>query len=130
MAAAAAALALANATAYSGIVIDPVVIAFAFLARQPGMRTQRTALYTACFAGGTAVFFGLLMTVSHSFHGLLFTVIARDVADYQTTAPILDDIWGYSGMIMVLAVIGIVVACSSEMRSRAALLVLLGSAAS
>ena len=45
--AAAAALALANATAYSGIVIDPVVIAFAFLVWLPRMRARQAALRTA-----------------------------------------------------------------------------------
>jgi hypothetical protein len=129
VAAAAASLALANATAYSGIVIDPVVIGFAFLAREPGMWTRRAAVYAACLTGGAIVFFGVLMTVSHSLSGLLSTVIVRSVADYQGTAPILDDIWGYSGMIMILAIIGSIVACSVESRPRAALLVLLGSAA-
>ena len=129
MIAAAASLALANATAYSGIVIDPVVIAFAFLTRQPGSWTRKVAAYTACFVGGTAVFFGLLMTVAHSFGGLLFTVIERNVADYQSPTPILSDIWNYSGIIMSLAIIGSIVACNMEILSRAALLVLLGSAA-
>ncbi len=129
VAAAAAALALANATAYSGIVVDPVVIGFAFLARPPGMWTRKAVAYVAILAGAAAVLFGVLMTVSHSLSGLVFTVIARNVADYQSAPPILDDMWGYSGLIMILAIIGSIVACITESRSRAALLVLLGSAA-
>ena len=45
--AAAVALALANVTAYSGIVIDPVVIAFAFLVWLPVMRAPR-AFFARC----------------------------------------------------------------------------------
>ena len=81
--AAAAALATANVTAYSGIVIDPVVIAFAFLVWLPDMRVLRSALYTISLAGASAAIFALLIIVSHSWSGLLFTVITRNVADHQ-----------------------------------------------
>lgn len=126
--AAAAALAIANATTYSGIVIDPVVIAFAFLAWLPDIRALRTVLYTVFLAGATAVFFTLLMIASRSWSGLLFTVIARNVADHQGTMTILSDSWGYAGMLTVLAIIGSIVACNIEKRSRASLLVLSGLA--
>jgi hypothetical protein len=127
--AAAAALALANATAYSGIVIDPVVVAFAFLVWLPGTRARQAALRTACLVGCSAVFFGLLMTASRSWTGLLFTVVARKVVDYQSIVTILNAIWGYSGLIMVLAIIGAIAAGNTESRSRAGLLALLGAAA-
>lgn len=127
--AAAAALALANVTAYSGIVIDPVVIAFAVLVWLPRMPGRQAALHTACLLACSAVFFGLLMTASHSWTGLLFTVIARKVVDYQNTVTILNAIWGYSGLIMVLAIVGAIAAGNAESRSRASLLALLGAAA-
>ena len=45
MAAGAVALALANATAYSGIIIDPIVIIFAFLVWLPCMRWRQASLW-------------------------------------------------------------------------------------
>jgi len=127
--AAAAALAMANVTAYSGIVIDPVVIAFAFLVWLPRMQARQAALRTLFLAGCSAVFFGLLMTASHSWAGLLFTVVARQIADYQSIVTIINGIWGYSGLIMVLAIIGAIAAGNTESKSRAGLLALLGAAA-
>jgi hypothetical protein len=127
--AAAIALALANVTAYSGIVIDPIVIAFAILVWLPRMPGRQTALYTACFLGCSVVIFGLLMAASHSWAGLLFTVITRKVVDYQSIVTVLSGIWGYSGLIMVLAIIGAIVAGNTESRPRAGLLALLGAAA-
>lgn len=126
--AAAAALATANVTAYSGIVIDPVVIAFAFLVWLPDMRVWRSLLYTILLAAASAIFFALLITASHSWSGLLFTVIARNVADHQGIVTIISDSWGYAGMLMILAIIGIVTACSAENWRRASLLTLLGLA--
>jgi hypothetical protein len=126
---AAAALALANTTAYSGIVIDPVVIAFALLVWLPRMQAWKAILRMVCLAACSAVFFGLLITASHSWNGLLFTVVARKVADYQGIVTILNAIWGYSGLIIVLAVIGAIAAGSTESRSRIGLLALLGAAA-
>jgi hypothetical protein len=125
IAAAAVALALANVTAYSGIVIDPVVIAFAFLVWLSSMQARQALARTAWFTGGLVFFFGTAMTVSRSWAGLMFTVVARNVADHQSIAAIINEILGYSGLIMILAVIGGIAAISTETRSRAALLALL-----
>ena len=125
---AAAALALANVTAYSGIVIDPVVIAFAILVWLPRMPGRQAAFHTACLLGCSVMFLGLLVTASHSWAGLLFTVIARKVVDYQSIVTILSAAWGYSGLIMVLAIIGAIAAGNNESRSRAGLLALMAAA--
>jgi 4-amino-4-deoxy-L-arabinose transferase-like glycosyltransferase len=127
--AAALALAAANVTAYSGIVIDPVVIAFAFLAWLPDMQVRRAALYTIWLTGASVLLFALLIIASHSWSGLQFTVIARNIADHEDTVTILSDCWAYAGMLLVLATIGSITACSTERRSRAGLLLLLGFAA-
>lgn len=129
LAAAAAALALANAAAYSGIVIDPVVIGFAFLVWLPRMRTRMALLWATCLMVGCAIFFGLFMTASHSWRGLLFTVIARSKSDYQSSQLVVHDIWGYSGLIICLAVVGIVLAVGTEGRRHGALIALLGCSA-
>jgi 4-amino-4-deoxy-L-arabinose transferase-like glycosyltransferase len=124
-----AALALANMTAYSGIVIDPIVVAMALLVWRPRASAPGAVLRTAWFAGVAAVVFALLMTASHAWPGLLYTVVARNIADYQGAAAILSEILGYAGLVMVLAVIGILAAIRTEPRPRAALLTALGCAA-
>ena len=127
--AAAAALALADATAYSGIVIAPVVITFAFLVWVHRMRARRAILRAACLAGCSAAFFVLLMTTSRSWAGLRFTVLYRSIADHQSSLLVLKDIWIYSGLITSLAIIGLLIAVGTERRQRAALLALLSCAA-
>ena len=122
VAAAAVALAVANLTAYPGIVIDPLVIAFAFLAWRPRMRRQESISCTAWLTGAIALSFGLLMTLSHSWTGLFSTAFAQHTAGYQGAAPIIGQIWGYSGPIIALAVIGAAVTLQSERRNHAALL--------
>ena len=44
-------LALSTATAYSGLVIDPVVIAFAFLVWRPRLGVRRACYSTAWLTG-------------------------------------------------------------------------------
>ncbi len=122
IAAAAVALALANVTAYSGIVIDPVVIAFAFLAWQTRMPSQQSLSCTAWFAAAWALSFGLLMTASHSWSGLSATVFTPNTAGNQRVSAILGDIWGDSALIIGLALIGALVTLQSEKRNHVALL--------
>lgn len=129
VAAAAAALALANATAYSGIVIDPVVIIFAFLVWLPRMHAPRALLRAASFVGIGMVFFGLVMTMSHSWAGIVLTVLHRSGSDRQSVQIVLKDIWSYSGLVASLAVIGVLTALGAEARQRSVLLGLLGCAA-
>ncbi len=145
VAAAAAALALANATAYAGIVIDPVVIAFAFLIWVPRMGAQQAAHSAAWLTGGLVVFFSLLLTASHSWAGVLSSVINgnlaghqgiplsslvnRNLAVHKSSLVILNAVWSYSGLVIVLAVIGAITAIGTERRPRAFLLALLAGAA-
>lgn len=129
VAGAAVALGLANATAYSGIVIDPVLIGFAFLVWLPSMRARRALLSALCLAVGCAIVFGLLMTGAGSWPGLVFTVIDRTTSDHQSSLLVLNDVWGYSGLIVCLAVVGIVFAVGTENRQRGFLIALLGCAA-
>ncbi len=122
VAAAAVALALANVTAYSSIVIDPVVIAFAFLAWRTRMPAPQSLSCAAWLAGAWAFSFALLMTASHSWAGLSSTVFSSNAAGYQTVSPVLSEIWGYSGLIIGLAAIGAIVTLRSGSRNHAALL--------
>ena len=129
VAGAAVALGLANATAYSGIVIDPVLIGFAFLVWLPSMRARRALLWALCLAVGCAIVFGLLMTGAGSWPGLVFTVIDRTTSDHQSSLLVLNDVWGYSGLIVCIAVVGIVFAVGTENKQRGFLIALLGCAA-
>jgi Dolichyl-phosphate-mannose-protein mannosyltransferase len=126
VAASAASLALANATAYSGLVIDPVVITFAFLMWLPLVQKRRALCCTAWFIGVWAIFFTLLITVSQSWTGISFTVVNRSIADYQGDIVIASDVWKYGGLLMMIAIIGAIVAIAREGLRFALLIVLLG----
>jgi Dolichyl-phosphate-mannose-protein mannosyltransferase len=126
---AAATLALANTTAYSGIVIDPVMICFAFLVWLPRGHAKKSLFQVVCFAAGCTLFFGLIMTASGSWRGLMFTIIHRSFSDHQSSLLVLNDIWQYSGLIICLAIIGIVVALGTESWRYGSLMALLGCAA-
>jgi 4-amino-4-deoxy-L-arabinose transferase-like glycosyltransferase len=129
VAACAAALALSTATAYSGLVIDPVVIVFAYLVWLPRHGIRRACYSTAWLAGAWLVFFALLITASRSWPGIAFTVVNRKVDDYQGARVILLDVLAYSGLIIVAAVTAAVIAIRTENGQRRALLVLLGGTA-
>ena len=83
MATAAATLALANATAYSGVVIDPVVITFAFLLWLPLMRLRQAVYCTTLLIGGSGRSLlppdGYLAVLERD----LFQGLNRHIADYQ-----------------------------------------------
>jgi putative flippase GtrA/glycosyltransferase involved in cell wall biosynthesis/4-amino-4-deoxy-L-arabinose transferase-like glycosyltransferase len=135
VAAAALVLALANATAYSGVVIDPVVIVFAFLVWMQTMRWSQALSCAAWLAAGWAAFFVLAMTVSRSWAGILFTIVLRGThngfggsAGTSSVAFILKNVWGYSGIILILAAIGTIVALSTEKGSRRVLLLVMAGA--
>jgi hypothetical protein len=127
--ASAAALAIANATAYSSIVIDPVVIAFAFLVWQPTVGARRAGLWAAWFVAAWLALFCLLITVSGSWAGIAFTILNRKVSDYQSPMLILGHIAMYSGFIIVTALTGAAIAIRTEQRWRRGLLAVLGATA-
>ncbi|MGA2539540.1 MAG: hypothetical protein ABSF53_26270, partial [Terracidiphilus sp.] len=120
--AAAAALALANVTAYSGVIITPVVIGFAVVVWLPSMGRQAWSA-AGWLAAGWGVFFGAGMTLSHSWPGIMYTVIDRQVGGRQGFTYVLRDIWGFGGIVLVLAAIGVVISLSAKDR-RALLLML------
>ena len=127
--AAAGALALASATAYSGIVIVPVVIAFAFLVWLSRTSARQASFCAILLSVVTAAFFCLLMTASHSWAGIIFTVLDRSGSDHQSTLLVVNDIWGYSGLMIGLATIGVITSIATESWQRAVLLSFLGCAA-
>jgi putative flippase GtrA len=128
VAAAAAALALANATAFSGVIIDPVVITFAFLAWRSSMGSAQAASATAWLAGGFAAFVCLALTVTHSWAATT-SIFARTSPDHQPVLLVITDVWQYSGLVLVVAMAGVAAALGAADRRRTWLVVLLGLAA-
>lgn len=128
---AAAALALANVTAFSGIVMDPLVAAFAFLVWLPAMGARRALSCTAWFAGASAASFCLIMTVTRCWAAIVTTVFSREIRPGAAASSwhVLQDSWTYTGLVMVLAVIGVIAAVSTGPRSQAMLAGLLAFAA-
>ncbi len=122
------ALGLADATAFSGLVIAPVVIAFAFLVWLPRLGTRRAWSGAGWLTVAWLTSFCLLITVSGSWAGIAFTVINRKVADYQQTSVIVASIVLYSWFVLVTALLGAVLATRDRERDRkqAALLVFTG----
>jgi putative flippase GtrA/GT2 family glycosyltransferase len=129
VAAAAFCLALANAAAYSMVIIDPVVIGFAYFCWQPRFGGRQARVSAAWLLGALVLFFAMLLTLSRSWAGIFYTVFARDLPDHQGTALVLIEIWSYSGLIIVLAVIGGLLGGRTAGQPRAGMLVLAGGAA-
>ena len=125
--ASAACLAISTVTAYSGIVIVPMVIAFAFLVWRPVMGTAHAGFATAWFTAGWAAFFALGMTLSHSWAGFLYTVVNRQIGSSDEMSHVLRDVLAFSGLVLVLAAIGTVAAFATN-DGRRALVALLGCA--
>lgn len=128
VAASALALALANMTAYSAIIMDPVVIAFAFLTWLSTIGAKQARFCAAWFIATLLIAFGLLMSLAHSWPGTT-AVFNRQSRDHQRLAFVLTSIWQLSGLMIVLALLGAVIAMSTEDRRRALLVVALCGAA-
>jgi Dolichyl-phosphate-mannose-protein mannosyltransferase len=109
VAAAGAVLALANATSYQAIVIDPVFIGFAFLAWRPRFGTPQAAESAAWLTAAWAVFLGVALTVSTSWAGFAASIGGSGTASRQGVVPLLTDVWSYSGLVIVLGLVGVVV---------------------
>jgi putative flippase GtrA len=122
IAAAAIVLGVANATAYWGLVIDPVVIAFACLVWLSRMRPQQSLSCAGWLTASWALSFGLVMTASHSWPGLFSTLFTPGTAVYESASSAAGEVWSYAGLIIGLAVIGFLVTVKSERTNTFALI--------
>ena len=111
-------LAAAEATAYSGIAMIPVVVLFALAVWSSDMGFKQAAACAAWCAGVAAATFALIMTVCKTWPGIVTTVLARQVNGmaYAPVSHVLHDSWTYSGFIAILAFIGAVYALNSGER--------------
>ena len=125
---AALSLGLANATTYSAVVIDPVVFVFAFLVWRMRIGRRGAWLFLPWMLVAAAMAFAVVMTVGHSWAGIMTTVVSRSLADKQAMLLVLGDVWAYSGFALVLGIVGIVLAYGERraVSRRFALVVLLG----
>jgi hypothetical protein len=109
MAAAGVALALANATAYSSALFDPVVALVALLTAfpKPGGKTaaRRTAILLVVVV--TLLLIGLLIGGSSYLHGIDITTLER-ASGAASVPSVLADAWSWTGFVLVLAVCGVV----------------------
>ncbi len=122
IAAAALVLGVANLTAYWGLLIDPVVIAFACLAWLPRMRSQQSLSCAGWLTAAWALSFGLVMTASHSWSGMFSTLFAPGTTEYLGAPSAATEVWGYGGLIIGLAAIGFLITVKSEQAHSFALL--------
>ena len=131
MIAAGAALALANATSYSTILFDVLVVVLALLAAfpAPGSRValQRVAIMTTTVIALLGA--GLLIGGSNYLNGFKATVLTP-VAHTSSPLVVLSSTWYWAGILVVLAAGGVVIsAARGEGRAGTWLLAVLAAAA-
>jgi hypothetical protein len=110
MVAAGVALALANATAYSSALFDPVVVLLALLTAfpKPGGKTAARRIAIILVVVVTLLLAGLLIGGSSYVSGISLTTLHR--APGAASAPsVLADGWAWTGVVLILAVCGIIV---------------------
>jgi len=131
MVAAGAALALANAAAYSSALFDPVVLVLALVTAlpRPGGKLAAGRCATLLIVVGVLVLAGLLTGGSSYLTGIDQTTLER-VASADSPLVVLAHSWSWSGLVVVLAVGGVAVSwVTRQGRARTWLLAVLTSAA-
>ncbi|HMG63763.1 MAG TPA: glycosyltransferase family 39 protein, partial [Streptosporangiaceae bacterium] len=131
MAGAGVALALANATAYSSALLDPVVVILALLTAlpRPGSRAAALRVLTLLAATAVPLTAGVLIGGSRYTTGILDTTVAR-VGGTDSVATIAGDAGGWIGIIAAVALCGVAIsAARREPGIRTGLLALLTAAA-
>ena len=131
MIAAGVALALANATSYSTVLFDVLVLVLAALAAfpVPGARIalRRVAIVAATVIGCLGA--GLLIGGSSYLNGFKRTILTP-VAHTSSPLSVLSSTWYWAGILVILAVGGVVIsAVRREERARTWLLAVLAAAA-
>jgi hypothetical protein len=99
-----------------------------FFAWASTLGVRRAAFCTGWLAGALLLFFGAAMTISRSWNGIMYTIFLRGTAGGFSSQVnsiwfILKNIWGYSGLYLVLSAIGLVLVLRNERSARRWLLV-------
>lgn len=124
-------LALANATAYSSVLFDVVVVLLAFLIAQPsfGTKVAATRCLTLLIVVVVLLGAGLLIGGSSYVHGVAATTIRR-AGGGSPALTVLVDAWSWTGVIIVGAICGVVICWRSrDGTARTWLLAVLAAAA-
>ena len=129
MLAAGAALALANAAAYSSVLFDLFVLALAlFIAFPSGGRVAARRVATLLTVVAALLIAGMLIGGSTYLSGFERTTLAR-VPGSDSPASVLADSWSWAGLIIVLAVCGVIISwVSRQGRTRTWMLATLATA--
>jgi hypothetical protein len=130
MLAAGGALALANAAAYSSVLLDPVVIALALVTAFPTPGGKPAARRSMILLSVVAVLLaaGLLIGGSSYAAAVRQTTLAR-VGGAGTALAVLGDSWSWTGVIAAAALCGVAVSWAGQAgRSRRWLLAVLAAA--
>ena len=130
MAGAGAILALANATAYSTILFDPVIVALALVIALPsGRRLAARRCGSLVTVLVSLIIVGVLLSGSSYWQGITQTTLGR-VAGAASPLRVLQDALSWTGIIIVLAICGVVASwVSHRYAARTWLLVVLTAAA-
>jgi hypothetical protein len=129
--AAAGALALANATAYSTAIFDPVVIGVVLLAWWPLPTAKQAAMRAAYLGAYTIAALILLVTIAGSLYGVGIsqTVLSRANGN-NPASVVLSDATRWTAPVIVAAVAGLLICAIAErQRGRFAMLLVLVCAA-
>jgi 4-amino-4-deoxy-L-arabinose transferase-like glycosyltransferase len=103
-------LALANAAAYSSALFDPIVVLLVPLTAfpKPGRRVAFRRIWIFLVVLITPLLLGLLIGGSSYLGGIKRTTLAR-VPGAASPLTVLDDSWSWAGLIVVVAVCGVVI---------------------
>jgi hypothetical protein len=131
MIAAGAALALANATAYTSALFDIVVVLLALVTAfpKPGGKLAAARPMTILAIGAAFLTPALLIGGSRYLHGIGQTTLFR-VSGAGSPLTVAGDAWSWTGVVVICAICGVVISWISRPRSaRTWLLTLLACAA-
>ena len=114
MAAAGAVLALANATAYSSALFDPIVVALALLTALPSSRRLAARRCGSLVTVLVSLLIGGVLLGGNSYlHGISQTTLTR-AGGAASPLQVLADAWSWTGVILVLALCGVIASWASH----------------
>ncbi len=130
MLAGAGVLALANATAYTTLLFDPLVAALALLTAPWTRRGLLAAARAGTVLAGTAALLALAIAAGRGSYlsGFEATMLSR-VAGSASPQAVLGQSWSWAGLLLILAVCGVVISCAGRKAAvQSALLAFLAAA--
>ena len=130
MLAGAAVLALANVTAYTTLLSDPIIVALALLTSPWTSRGLLAARRAGTVLAGTAALLGLVVAADRADHlgGFERTMVSR-VAGSASAQSVLGQSWYWAGLLLLLAVSGVVISVATRQAAAQSVLLVFLTAA-